>query len=174
MIDGTGRVLLQWNDLSFLRQYGKPLYTDFQVVSSFLGKEKFLCQSIIRSVHVTILISRLEYCQHLTFHFTMDSVGNVDGSSSSGLCGSPQSPAPEKTTAGCLGRLWRSEEIEDQRLPFAKEMAASIALTRLVSSLLPLPARVKPVPWSTLVRMIGRPSVTFTPSRAFQAPLSRS
>ena len=43
-------------------------------------------------------------------------------------------------------------------------IAASIAANRLVGEALPEPARSSAVPWSTEVRMMGRPSVTLMPS----------
>ena len=42
--------------------------------------------------------------------------------------------------------------------------ARSMASTRLASLAIPLPAMSKAVPWSTEVRMMGRPTVTLTPS----------
>ena len=44
----------------------------------------------------------------------------------------------------------------------AQSSASSSAAARLPASARPVPARSSAVPWSTDVRMIGRPSVTFT------------
>jgi hypothetical protein len=50
----------------------------------------------------------------------------------------------------------------------------SIASMRLSSLAMSLPAMSKAVPWSTDVRMIGRPRVTLTPDSAFHAPVTGS
>jgi hypothetical protein len=54
---------------------------------------------------------------------------------------------------------------QERRLSAAiMSSAVRSAWIRLPVSALPLPARSRAVPWSTEVRMIGRPSVTFTAS----------
>ncbi len=53
-------------------------------------------------------------------------------------------------------------QVRDSRL-VARAAARSIAAIRLVGSARPVPAMLKAVPWSGEVRMIGRPSVVFTP-----------
>ena len=56
---------------------------------------------------------------------------------------------------GSLSALWAS----------AIWAAMRIAAIMLRASALPVPAMSNAVPWSGEVRMIGRPSVTFTPSQ---------
>jgi len=51
---------------------------------------------------------------------------------------------------------------EDQARLAANSTARRVAAMRLPASARPVPARSSAVPWSTDVRMIGRPSVTFT------------
>ena len=54
--------------------------------------------------------------------------------------------------------VWVSPQV------LANELASATAATRLPTSALPVPARSSAVPWSTEVRMMGSPSVTFTPA----------
>ena len=51
---------------------------------------------------------------------------------------------------------------EDHARLAANSTASRVAAMRLPASARPVPARSSAVPWSTDVRMIGRPSVTFT------------
>ncbi len=54
----------------------------------------------------------------------------------------------------------------------ARISAYSIASIRLRSLAIPLPAMSKAVPWSTDVRMMGKPRVMFTPERSSHLPVS--
>ena len=61
-------------------------------------------------------------------------------------------PSAVASVIDCAGRLY-----------LLSSAARSIAAIRLVGSALPVPAMLNAVPWSGEVRMIGRPSVVFTP-----------